>query len=180
MWRPRDRERFIGSYDPEHELSDPDRGGGDRWQSDAYRHNARDTRFFYRMDPNRFERGYEGPRRDIDRESGMRWNRDARDFDRGLDRGGRDFSRGDYDRNFDRGMYGGPREFDRGMYGGPRDYDRGMYGEPREFNRGGYDRGYGYESSYDRGYDRDQNYGSDRGNDRERYERGYGRYGRQR
>ncbi len=33
MWRPRDRERYIGSYDPEHEMPDPDRGPGDRWQS---------------------------------------------------------------------------------------------------------------------------------------------------
>jgi hypothetical protein len=40
-FRPRDHERFIGSYDPEHEMPDPDRDARDRWQSDAYRRNAR-------------------------------------------------------------------------------------------------------------------------------------------
>ena len=55
MWRPRDRERYIGGYDPEHEMPDPDRDRGDRWQSDVYRHNARDGRFAYRWNPDRFE-----------------------------------------------------------------------------------------------------------------------------
>ena len=55
MWRRRDHERFIGGYDPENEMPDPARRPGERWESDAYRHNARDTRFTYRWDPDRIE-----------------------------------------------------------------------------------------------------------------------------
>jgi len=55
MWRRRDHERFIGGYDPENEMPDPSRRSGDRYESDAYRHNARDTRFAYRWDSDRFE-----------------------------------------------------------------------------------------------------------------------------
>ena len=54
-FRPRDHERFIGGYDPEHEMPDPSRDLRDRWQSDAYRHNARDGRFAYRWNPDRIE-----------------------------------------------------------------------------------------------------------------------------
>ena len=76
MWRPRDRERFIGGYDPEHEMPNPDRDFGDRYESDAYRHNARDGRFAYRMDPNRFERQFgQRDRSEFD----SRWDRDSRD-----------------------------------------------------------------------------------------------------
>src|SRR5918994_654620 len=102
MWRPRDHERFIGSYDPEHEMPNPDRGPGDRWQSDAYRHNARDTRFAYRWNPDRFEERFEG----------------RRGFDRPFDR---DYGR-DYDRDYDRGFRSG---FDRQRgYGPDRGWDR--------------------------------------------------------
>ena len=90
MWRPRDRERYIGSYDPEHEMPDPDRGPGDRWQSDAYRRGARDSRFMYRADPNRFENRF-NDQRDYDPDYDSRWRRDGRDLDRGgYGGGGRD------------------------------------------------------------------------------------------
>lgn len=147
MWRPRDREHFYGSYDPEHEMPDPDRNRGDRWQSDAYRHNARDTRFMYRMDPDRFEGRFEG-RRDIDDEARIRWNRDARD---------REFAR-DYGRDYGRGSYeGGGYSSDGSNYGGDR-YARGAYDPYRERDR-----------YFDSGphYDRDRAYGSDRGYDRD-------------
>jgi hypothetical protein len=171
MWRPRDRERYIGGYDPEHEMPDPDRGPGDRWQSDAYRHNARDGRFAYRMNPDYVERQFDGPRGG---------------YDRGWDRGGdpRDFGGRDY---YDRGGYGyRPSEYDRGGYGrggyggggygggygyrGPeRDFDRGFS------DRGGWDRGGGMNRmtgphfdrfSADRGIDHDR-WGPDRFRDRE-------------
>lgn len=146
MWRPRDRERFIGGYDPEHEMPDPDRDAGDRWQSDAYRHASRDSRFAYRMNPDRFEHRFE--ERDP-RDYDYRWNRDARDLDRDGYRGGM------REGNYGAGGYGygfsSDRGWDRGGYGG------GYYG--RDYDRGGYDRG------YDRGphFDRDRIYGSDRG-----------------
>ena len=152
MWRPRDRERYIGGYDPEREMPDPDRDRGDRWQSSAYRHNARDSRFAYRWNPDRIEERY--PDRYSDYDRGPRWQGDARDYDRdrggyrggfggesGYDRGyDRDFSprygRGDYDRGFDR--YSG-RDYER-------DWDRERYARDR------WDRGYG--DDYDRGYGR--------------------------
>lgn len=166
MWRPRDRERFIGSYDPEHEMPNPDRDRGDRYASDAYRHNARDSRFAYRWTPDRFENRFEG-RHDVDREYETRWRRDARDLDRDLGRD--DFERGGYS-GFGRG------DLDRGGYGG-ESWDRGDYragGYDRDYDRGGFrggNRGYGpdYDRDYDRGYgsaphpDRDHAYGSDRG-----------------
>ena len=34
-----------------YEMPDPDRGPHDRYMSDAYRHNARDSRFAYRFNP---------------------------------------------------------------------------------------------------------------------------------
>ena len=153
MWRPRDRERYIGSYDPEHEMPDPDRGPGDRWQSDAYRYNSRDTRFAYRFDPNRFESRF-NDQRGYDPEYDMRWRRDARD----LDRGG--YGRGGYDANFGGGGY---RDYGRG--GG------GSYGYGRDYDREGWDRDRG--ASYDRGehFDRDRFYGSDRGWDYDREDR---------
>ncbi len=154
MWRPRDRERYIGSYDPEHEMPDPDRGPGDRWQSDAYRRTARDTRFAYRMNPNRFEERFEGPRRDIDRDYDTRWNRDARDLDRGGYGGHRDY----YGRDYDRGYA------DRGYFSG-RDYDRGSYDRGGHFDR---DRIYGSDRGWD--YDRDD-YFESRFGDRDRWDR---------
>lgn len=174
MWRPRDRERFIGSYDPEHEMPDPDRMPGERWQSDAYRHHFRDSRFAYRMNPDRFEDRFDG-RRDVDREMEMRWNRDARDrdawneqrygggwerggsWDRGPMRGGPGPSYG-YGSGYGSRMSGGGFDRDR-MYGSDRgwDYDRERMQGGRHFrdayeaDRGGYgDRGYG---DRDRGYD---------------------------
>ena len=163
MWRPRDRERFIGGYDPEHEMPDPDRDSGDRWQSDAYRHASRDSRFAYRMNPDRFEDRFEG--RD-DRGYDYRWERDARDLDRTGYRGGmREANYGGGGYGYGYGYGGGQdRGWDRGGYGG---------GYGRDFDRGGYDRG-GYDRSFDRGphFDRDRIYGSDRGWDYDReYER---------
>jgi hypothetical protein len=169
MWRPRDRERYIGSYDPEHEMPDPDRAPGDRWQSDAYRDHFRDSRYAYRMNPDRFENRFEG-RRDVDRDMQMRWNRDGRD---------REYA-SSYDRGWDRGGYG-----ESGFNGGDGGYDR-------SFERAGYGRDYGFggrgrtewgqgsswsldprmshpmDRDWDRGpqYDRDRIYGSDRGWDR--------------
>jgi hypothetical protein len=66
-FRPRDHERFIGGYDPEHEMPDPDRDPRGRWQSDAYRDNSRDSRYFYRWNPDRYE-SRDGPGRDIENE----------------------------------------------------------------------------------------------------------------
>jgi hypothetical protein len=147
MWRPRDRERFIGGYDPEHEMPDPDRGTGDRWQSDTYRHNSRDTRFAYRMNPDRFERQFEGQRGDYDRD--MPWNGDQY--------GGRDYGR------YGAGSSGGGGDYDRGGYGGGG-YDRGGYGGGYRGDSGyGQDRGYrgsGYGGgNYDRGGYGGGNYG---------------------
>ena len=164
MWRPRDRERYIGAYDPEHEMPDPDRGAGNRWQSDAYRRGARDSRFVYRADPNRFENRF-NDRRDYEPEYEQRWRHDARDLDRGgYGRGGgydANFAAGGY-RDYGRSDYG--RDFDRGS---DRGWDRGP-GSNRDFDRG-WDRG----SSYDRGshFDRDRFYGSDRGWDYDREDR---------
>src|SRR5688500_6158222 len=81
MWKPGDRERCIGSYDPEHEMPDPDRDRGGRWQSDAYRSGARDSRYAYRWNPERFEDRFSS-RRDIGREAGLRWTQDGRDYER--------------------------------------------------------------------------------------------------
>lgn len=155
MWRPRDRERFIGTYDPEHELPDPDRNPGDRWQSDAYRRGARDTRFAYRMSPDRIESRH-GARRDVDREMEMHWRHDARD------RGGYD---GDYGRDFgrdqgrDSGRYDDPRRADRirREYGTGYDRDR-LESFGRSFDDYGRDYGHDYGSDYGRGYGRDYEY----------------------
>ena len=175
MWRPRDRERYIGSYDPEHEMPDPDRYPGDRWQSDAYRHHFRDSRFAYRMNPDRFENRFEG-RRDVDSEMQMRWNRDGRDRDRdygyGDDRG---YDRGTYARSFDRGGQdragydrGYDRSFERATYG--NDYGFGGRGRAEWGMRGNMDRmAPSVDRDWDRGpghFDRDRIYGSDRGWDR--------------
>ncbi|MGH9458381.1 MAG: hypothetical protein ACRD2J_12180 [Thermoanaerobaculia bacterium] len=88
MFRRRSRERFIGSYDPEHEMPDPRRRPGDRWESEAYRRNARDTRFAYRRNPDRIEspwrarRAQRGPERN---DSDDRW-RDYEPYRRSWDR----------------------------------------------------------------------------------------------
>lgn len=167
MWRPRDRERYIGSYDPEHEMPDPDRGPGDRWQSDAYRRGARDSRYAYRVDPNRFENRF-NDRRDYNPDYDNRWSRDARD----LDRGGY-YGRGGYDANYGGGGYrdyGGGGYRDYGSPGGPSGPDYG-----RDFGGRGYGRDFdrGWDRGYDRGshFDRDRFYGSDRGWDHDRDDR---------
>lgn len=167
MWRR--RERYIGGYDPEHEMPDPDRGPGDRWQSPAYRRNARDTRYPYRWNPNRVEEQF-GGRGPEDYASYLGWHRDARDMRR-YPTG----PRYDYDRGYglDRGY-----DYDRG-YGLDRgyDYDRGY----------GLDRGYDYDRGLDRrpeGYYYEGEFGAPRESDwddRDRYERerfGYGRWRR--
>lgn len=134
MWRPRDHERFIGGYDPEREMPDPYRGPGGRWQSDVYRHNARDTRFPYRWNPDRFEERFrDRPREEYD----LRWNRDARDrsyYDRGYDR-----DRGDYyydDRDFI-GRWGS--DYDRAREFGGRGYERDWRDRQRFLDRRDYD-----------------------------------------
>jgi hypothetical protein len=137
MWRPRDHERFIGGYDPEHEMPDPDRDPRDRWQSDAYRHNAGDGRWFYRWNPDRFEDRW-SDRRSRDFE----WSGRDRGMDRGIDRG---MDRG-YDRGYDRGW-----DDDRMRYG----YGRGNMDRP-------YDRGFD-DWDRDRFMDRDRYMDRDRG-----------------
>ena len=164
MWRPRDRERYIGGYDPEHEMPDPDRDRGGRWQSDAYRHNARDSRFVYRWDPDRFERQF-GPR---DRGFEPReWDRDGRD--RGYIRFGGEFDRG-YDRGYDPGMDRGYRD----EYSSRGRYDRGPY-DRGDYDRGGYE-GFGprYDRNvgFDRGWDTDRGFNSQRGVYGSDYDRG--------
>jgi hypothetical protein len=113
----RDHESFIGSYDPEHEMPDPDRGPRDRWQSDVYRHNAADGRWGYRWNPERVEeRGLRRPYRgNLDREIQPRdryeqrfgghhpeHERFAGGWDRDFDRErqwGRDYGRDRFDRD---------------------------------------------------------------------------------
>ncbi len=159
MWRPRDRERYVGGYDPEHEMPDPDRDPGDRWQSGSYRHNARDTRFAYRMNPDAFEHRFDEDRGGYYNRGGNQ-DRDARDMNR-------DYDRGNYDRgSYDRGTYGG------GYRGSGSDYDRGNYNRVdggyfdrvNRFSGGGSDRG---------GWDRDRDYGRG-GSEYGRGERDYG------
>src|SRR5439155_15813245 len=112
-------------YDPEHEMPDPGRTPYDRWQSEAYRHNARDSRFAYRWDPDRFEDRL-GPQRPNYRSDGHeriqprdRFESMGRpDFDYGYDRPNYGYNRGDD--AYDRGDYGK----DRGYYGLDRGSDR--------------------------------------------------------
>src|SRR5258708_11052187 len=121
----RDHESYIGGYDPEHEMPDPGRPPRDRWQSEAYRHNARDSRFAYRWDPDRFEER-QGPQRgnyrsdgheriqSRDRYESMGRPDDGYAYDRlsyGSDRGDFGYDRGDYGN--DRGYYGIDRGGDR-------------------------------------------------------------------
>jgi hypothetical protein len=106
-------------------MPDPYRDPRDRWQSDAYRHNARDSRFAYRWIPDRVEERFRYRDRGGE-EFYPGWDRDARD------------------RYAERYRYMGPRDY-------PRPYDRGPYYEgdfgrwseyEREpyFERGGWDR----------------------------------------
>jgi len=151
----RDHESYIGGYDPEHEMPNPDRDPRERWQSDAYRRNSADTRWSYRWNPDRFEErgdfGWREPRRmdrDIqprdrydNRYSGMPWDRERErygfrgDGDRNRGMMDRDRDRWDYDR--ERGGYYGrdfdrrPSDFDRG----PSDYDRDRERRPSDYDR---------------------------------------------
>jgi len=125
----RDHEPYIGGYDPEHEMPNPDRDPRDRWQSDIYRHNAGDSRWAYRWNPDRFESRmeprWESPRRmDVEREIRPR-DRYGRygDDDRYGYRGAPDDR---YDRGY-RPDYGPRYEPDFG-----HDYDRGYYGHGRD------------------------------------------------
>jgi hypothetical protein len=140
----RDHEPYIGGYDPEHEMPDPSRHPRDRWQSEAYRHNARDSRFAYRWDPDRFEER-QGPSRGNYRSDGHeriqprdRYESAGRpdyDYDYGYDRPRYSYDRGDYgsdrrDYGSDRGAYSADRGSDRLS----RDYDR-VRDDGRDYNR---------------------------------------------
>lgn len=147
MWRPRDHERFIGGYDPEHEMPDPDRGPRDRYQSDAYRYNSRDSRYPYRWNPDGFEDRFRDLRERDDRdrrEWEMRWNRDGRDY-------GRDYGRPDYygDARYDRGY--DRYEFDRSW----NDRPRGGYYEG-DFGGRGYERDWRDRPRWGNDYDDDR------------------------
>jgi hypothetical protein len=165
MWRPRDRERFIGGYDPEHEMPDPDRDRGERWQSDAYRHNARDSRFAYRWDPDRIESRY--PDRDRGRYEGD-VNRDAR------------YRQSFYTNERQRSPWEGGGRDDYGYGREPRDdYRRSTYGDryASDFDRDR-DRENFYGSDRDRGYEYDRERHFDRGGYDYGYDAGRGRHGR--
>jgi hypothetical protein len=169
----RDHESFIGSYDPEHEMPNPDRDPRDRWQSEAYRRNAEDSRWMYRWSPDRIEgrggdmRGYRG--RDMERDIQprdryeSRWNRgmepdrgygmDRNRWDMDRDRGYGSMDRNRWDMDRDRG-YG---SMDRG-YGSRWDMDRDrMMERDRMMDRDGgrMDRGY-RGNDWGRDYDRDR------------------------
>jgi hypothetical protein len=185
MWRPRDRERYVGPYDPEHEMPDPEREPGDRWQSDAYRRGARDSRFAYRWNPERIEGRFEA-RRDVDREHEMRWREDARERDTDREGWGRPDERDSfgarYGSGYDRDQrYRNERDFrDRSEPG--RDYESRDYRSSRGY--GGYEPSSMTGPHYDRGryqsLDRGWDYGRDemqRG-EHSPYERDFGRRGR--
>src|SRR3954451_19545864 len=119
----RDHESFIGSYDPEHEMPDPDRGPRERWQSDIYRHNAGDGRWAYRWSPERIEdRGMRRPwRGDVEREIQPRDRYESRfggrhpEYERGYEHGY--YDRGmDMDRDRDRSRDFRGDSFDRDRY----------------------------------------------------------------
>ena len=82
MWRRGDRERFIGSYDPEYEMPDPDRVRRGRYQSDAYRRNFGDNRYAYRWNPDRVEERWRGPQPNSEYERGFNHG-----YNRGYDHG---------------------------------------------------------------------------------------------
>ena len=185
----RDHEPYIGGYDPEHEMPDPGRHPRDRWQSEAYRHNARDSRFAYRWDPDRFEER-QGVQRGSYRSDGHeriqsrdRYESMGRpDFDDGYGRGNYSDDRGDYENG--RGYYGASRESDRlgrNDYDRDRDYDsrdhvrdyeraRHFLGESpnrENWSSGDFDQRWDYgrrdeerDLPSDRGYVRDRTYGA--------------------
>src|SRR6266702_2453543 len=119
-FRRREHERFIGGYDPEHEMPDPDRRPRGPWQSEAYRDVAHDSRYAYRWNPDRVEERFDDWRRP-----------DRDDFIQPRDRyAPYGLTRGyDHARYFDRD----PWAYERGY-----DYDRG-YPPPRRFDERDYD-----------------------------------------
>jgi hypothetical protein len=126
-FRRRDHERYIGGYDPEHEMPDPDRRPRGPWQSEAYRDGARDSRWPYRWNPDRFEDRMDDWRR-----------RDRDDFIQPRDR----YAPYGLTRGYDRARYlDRDRDwgYDRGY---DRDYDRDYPPPPRRFD----ERDYGYYS----------------------------------
>ena len=136
FWKRHDHEGYIGSYDPEHEMPDADREPRERYQSDAYRHNASDSRFAYRWNPDRFEpnsrdRGERSANRDWDRGSDRGWDREA-NRDLGTERSwhGRE-PRSDYELGYEHGRRDAELELYRRQHSGPFNRD-----PDREFNRG--------------------------------------------
>ena len=123
FWRRRDHEGYIGSYDPEHEMPDPEREPRDRYESEAYRHNARDSRYAYRWDPNRIESS-QGVRDRWDRGA----NRDGRSSDRNWN--ARE-PRSDYELGYQHGRRDAEIELYRREHSGPYDRDA-----DREIDRG--------------------------------------------
>lgn len=186
----RDHESFIGSYDPEHEMPDPDRDPRSRYMSDAYRNNADDSRFMYRWNPDRIESRHER----TDRWRDDRYASDYRDrapqsrygtsgsyrdeYDRGSNYGGGDrnynsgggggFS-GGYDRNYNSGggygASGGYGGYNSNYNSGGGGYGNGSYNSSSgNYNSGSSSGGYGNTGwNRDRGFDRSS---SDRGYDR--------------
>ena len=143
MWRRGDRERFIGSYDPEYEMPDPDRRRRGPYESEAYRRNFGDNRYAYRWNPDRIEERYRAERYRDDRERfGRPYEDEARWRIQGRERYG----------GWPRGLY-----YEGEGWREPRrdwDYDR----PPRSFDDR-YEPPYGferYENWDDDRYDRDR------------------------
>jgi hypothetical protein len=132
-------------------MPDPDRTPRSRWQSDAYRSNARDSRFAYRWNPDRFEDRYGDYRGDFsDRIQ-------PRDRYESYGRPDHDYGRASADYHFDRG-------YERGYYDRDRAYENRGYenrgNDNREFSRDDlrdYERSRGrgrvIDSDFDRSYD---------------------------
>ena len=120
-FRRPDHERYIGGYDPEHEMPDPDRRPRGPWQSEAYRDSARDSRWAYRWDPDRIEGRYDDWRR-----------RDGDDFIHPRDR----YAPYGLTRGYDRARYlDRDRDwpYDRGYDRGYDYYQRDYPPPPRRF-----------------------------------------------
>jgi hypothetical protein len=160
----RDHESYIGGYDPEHEMPDPGRDPRDRWQSDAYRQNARDSRFAYRWNPERIEEraGWRGDPRD--RYYGGSYDREPRERIQGPERyGPYPRGRGFEGENWDRQRWGVDRGWDRDRdyYDRGWDYDRGPWDRDRDYDRGRYYGSSRWDRDWDRDRDRDEFYDDD-------------------
>jgi hypothetical protein len=160
-FRPRDHERFIGGYDPEHEMPDPDRRPRGPWQSEAYRDQARDSRYMYRWNPDRFESRLDDWRR-REREDDFIQSRERYapyGLTRGYDRARYLERDRDFDRDLDRG-YGYDREPMPRRFFNDRDYDDYRYrgGDPWS-RHDRYEREHFRDDYSDQGYwDRDRPY----------------------